>query len=264
MLLMNANRVVPAAVLTRELWPDLAPDRAAANLQVRLSELRKALRAVAQDDRLQTRPPGYSLRVAPEELDVLRFEQLVVASRGALASGDADAAVRLLDQSLALWRGLALADIDDAQFAGVEQARLEEERLGALESRIDALLACGRHHDTVAELETLTRDHPLRERFWHQRLLALYRSGRQAEALRAYRELRSTLVDELGIEPGPELRELERRILRQDATLEYRAAWKAGREATQHRRRTTSKAVASTSPIRSWATASVTCYSCPG
>jgi DNA-binding SARP family transcriptional activator/pimeloyl-ACP methyl ester carboxylesterase len=230
LLLMNANRVVPADVLIRELWPDLAPDRAAANLHVRLSELRKALRTVAQDDRLQTRPPGYSLRVASDELDVLRFEQLVTASRGALASGDADAAVRLLDQSLALWRGLALADIDDAQFAGIEQARLEEARLGALESRIDALLACGRHQDTVTELETLTRDHPLRERFWHQRLLALYRSGRQAEALRAYRELRSTLVDELGIEPGPELRELEMRILRQDATLEYRAARKAGRD----------------------------------
>ena len=104
LLLMNANRVVPADVLIRELWPDLAPDRAAANLQVRLSELRKALRTVAQGDRLQTRPPGYSLRVASDELDVLRFEQLVAASRGALASGDADAAVRLLDQSLALWR----------------------------------------------------------------------------------------------------------------------------------------------------------------
>ena len=218
---------------------------------------------MAQGDRLQTRPPGYSLRVASDELDVLRFEQLVMASRGALASGDADRAVRLLDQSLALWRGSALADIDDAQFAGLEQARLEEERLGALESRIDALLACGRHQDTVAELETLTSDHPLRERFWHQRLLALYRSGRQAEALRAYRKLRSTLVDELGIEPGPELRELER-ILRQDATLEYRAAWKAAAMATQPRRRTTSKAVVCTSPTRSWATASVTCYSCPG
>ena len=106
--------------------------------------------------------------------------------------------------------------------ASSEQARLEEERLGALESRIDALLACGRHHETIAELETLTTNHPLRERFWHQRLLALYRSGRQAEALRAYRELRSTLIERLGIEPGPELRELETQILRQDPTLDYR------------------------------------------
>ena len=140
------------------------------------------------------------------------------------------AAVRVLDEALSLWRGSALADIDGVQFAGAEQARLEEERLGALESRIDALLACGRHHETIAELESLTTNHPLRERFWHQRLLALYRSGRQADALRAFRELRSTLVDQLGIEPGPELRELEARILRQDSTLEYRRTRQPGRD----------------------------------
>jgi DNA-binding SARP family transcriptional activator/pimeloyl-ACP methyl ester carboxylesterase len=230
LLLLNANRVVSADRLMQELWPELAPDRAAANLQVRLSELRKALRAGDQADRLETRPPGYLLRVAPDELDVLRFEQLAGSGRDALAGGDPDTAVRVFDEALSLWRGPALADVGEVRFAAAEHARLEEERVVALESRIDALLAGGRHQETIAELESLTTQHPLRERFWHQRLLALYRSGRQAEALRAFRELRSTLVDQLGIEPSPELRELEARILRQDSTLGYQRARQPGRE----------------------------------
>ncbi len=224
LLLTNANTVVSAGRLADEVWPELAPERAAANLQVRLSELRKAFRSVGEADRLATRPPGYLLRVTPEELDALLFEQLTAAGRAALADGDVHGALRLLDQSLALWRGPALGDVDQLQFASVEQARLEEERLGALESRLYAQLACGRHQEILAELETLTVEHPLRERFWSQRLLALYRSGRQADALRVYRELRSILVDELGIEPSPELRELEARILRQDPELAYRPA----------------------------------------
>ena len=226
-LLMNANAVVSADRLADELWPGLAPGRAAANLQVRLSELRKALRSAGESDRLATQAPGYVLRVTPDELDVLRFQQLAASGREALAAGDAAAAVRLLDESLALWRGPALADLGDLQFAAVEQARLEEERLGVFESRVDAQLRCGRHRELIAELETLTTRHPLRERFWSQRLLALYRAGRQADALRAYRELRSTLIDQLGIEPGPELRDLEARILRQDSALEYRPAQRA-------------------------------------
>jgi len=219
LMLVNANRVVSADALADQLWPDLAADRAAANLQVRLSELRRALRSVGEAGRLETRPPGYVLHVGPDEFDVLRFEALFAAGRDALAAGNPDGAVRLLDQSLALWRGAALGDVDDTQFVSAEQARLEEERLGALEVRIDALLRCGRHQQTIAELEMLTTRHPFRERLWYQRLLALYRSGRQADALRAYRELRSALVDHLGIEPGTELRELETRILRQDPTL---------------------------------------------
>jgi len=230
LLLLNANRVVSADRLMQELWPQLAPDRAAANLQVRLSELRKALRTVGEADRLETRPPGYVLRVTAGELDLRAFEQLAARGRDALAGGDAETAVRVLDEALSLWRGSALADIDGVQFAGAEQARLEEERLGTLESKLDALLACGRHRETIAQLESLTTKHPLRERFWHQRLLALYRSGRQADALRAFRELRSTLVDQLGIEPGPELRDLEARILRQDSTLEYRRSRQSGRD----------------------------------
>ena len=231
LLLTNANAVVSADRLAAELWPDLAPERAAANLQVRLSELRRVLRSAGEADRLTTCRPGYRLRVTAEELDVLRFERLAAEGRAALAAGEATAAVRLLDESLALWRGPALADLDELSFASAEQARLEEHRLDVVESRVDAQLACGRHQETVAELEALTTEHPLRERFWFQRLLALYRAGRQADALRAYRELRSVLVGQLGIEPGPGLRDLETRILRQDPGLEYRPA---GRSRSDH------------------------------
>jgi DNA-binding SARP family transcriptional activator len=212
LLLLNANRVVSADSLADQLWPNLTRERATANLQVRLAELRRALRSFGEDDRLETRTPGYVLHVGPDELDALRFEELVGAGRDALAAGEPDDAVRLLDRSLGMWRGAPLADVSETQFVSAEQTRLEEERLGALELRIDALLGCGRHQQTIAELEMLTTIHPLRERLWYQRLLALYRSGRQAEALRAYRELRSTLVDQLGIEPATELRELQAAI----------------------------------------------------
>ena len=223
MLLLDANRVVSADRLAGGLWPDLEPARAASNLQVRLTELRRALRSAGEADRLVTRPPGYLFLAGADELDVLRFEQLAAAGRAALANADAAGAARLLTESLALWRGPALADLGDAGFMATERARLQDARLDAVESRVDALLACGRHRETVAELEELTAEHPLRERFWAQRLLALYRSGRQADALRAYRELRAVLTEQLGIEPGPELRQLEGRILRQDSQLGYRA-----------------------------------------
>ena len=220
MLLVNANRVVSADRLAGELWPGLDQQRAVANLRVRLAELRRALRPAGEADRLATRPPGYRLRATADELDVLQFEQLVLAGRAALTGGDPATAARLLDECLALWRGPALADLGDLEFAEAERTRLEEKRLGAVELRMDALLDSGRHGEMIAELETLTASYPLRERFWSQRLLALYRCGRQADALRAYRELRTILIGQLGIEPGPELRELEARILRQDAKLD--------------------------------------------
>jgi DNA-binding SARP family transcriptional activator/pimeloyl-ACP methyl ester carboxylesterase len=228
MLLLDANRVVAADRLVDELWPEHGQQRGAANLQVRLSELRRALRSVGEGERLVTRPPGYVLRVAADELDVTRFEQLASAGRNALAAGDAARAVALLDRSLGVWRGPALADVGDGSSASIERARLEEERLTALETRIDAQLACGRHRGTIAELETLTAANPFRERFWCHRLLALYRCGRQAEALSAYREMRATLAEQLGIEPGPELRDLHDRILRQDPGLEYRGGGTPG------------------------------------
>jgi DNA-binding SARP family transcriptional activator/pimeloyl-ACP methyl ester carboxylesterase len=224
MLLVHANQVVSSDRLIEELWPGHPAAKAADSLQVRLSELRKAFRAAGEAGRLATRPPGYLLQVEPGELDAVRFEQLAAEGNAALAAGEAATAVQCLDQALALWRGPALADVDTVASARTEAGRLEEERLGALESRAEALLACGRHRDLIAELETLTAAYPLRERFWSQRMLALYRSGRQADALRAYRELRDILVAELAIEPGPELRDLHARILRQDPGLDGPAA----------------------------------------
>ena len=219
MLLVHANQVVPADRLTAELWAGQPADRAAASLQVRVSQLRKALRAAGEADRLVTRPPGYLIRVTPGELDAPRFEHLARDGETALAAGDGALAARRLDEALSLWRGAALADVDDAPFAQAEARRLEERRLAALESRAEARLACGGHRELIGELETLTAAHPLRERLWAHRMLALYRAGRQAEALRAYRDLRAILTGELGIEPSPALRELEGRILRQDAAL---------------------------------------------
>jgi DNA-binding SARP family transcriptional activator/pimeloyl-ACP methyl ester carboxylesterase len=221
MLLMHANQVVPSDRLTEELWP--GQPAAVDSLQVRLSELRKALRTAGEADRLVTRSPGYLLRVAGPEVDALRFEHLASEGNAALAAGDAATAARRLDEALALWRGPALAGLDSAPFARAEAGRLEEERLAALESRAEALLACGRHRELIAELETLTAAHPLRERFWRQRMLALYRAGRQADALRAYRDLRAILIADLAIEPGPEVRDLHGRILRQDPELDIPA-----------------------------------------
>ena len=226
MLIVHANQVVSSDRLIEELWP--GQPRAADSLQVRLSELRKVLRSAGEADRLATRPPGYLLRVTPTELDARQFEQLAAEGNAALAAGDAATAAQRLDQALQLWRGPALADLDAAPFARAEAGRLEEERLAALESRAEALLDCGRHRDLIAELETLTAAHPLRERFWLQRMLALYRAGRQADALRAYRDLRAVLIADLAIEPGPELRDLHARILRQDPALDRPAADRPG------------------------------------
>jgi DNA-binding SARP family transcriptional activator/pimeloyl-ACP methyl ester carboxylesterase len=222
MLLVHANQVVSSERLIEELWP--GQPRATNSLQVRLSELRKAFRTAGEPDRLVTRPPGYLVRVAPGELDVPRFEQLAAEANAALTAGDAASAAQRLDEALCLWRGPALSDMHTAPFARAEASRLEEERLAALESRAEALLACGQHRELIAELETLTATHPLRERLWFQRMLALYRAGRQADALRAYRDLRSILVAELAIEPSADLRDLHARILRQDPALDGPAA----------------------------------------
>lgn len=257
MLLMHANQVVPADQLIEELWPGRPADRASSSLQVRVSELRKALRSAQEADRLVTRPPGYLIRVQPEELDALRFDRLTAEGEAALTAGDAGLAARRLTEALSLWRGRALADVDAAPFALAEVARLEEKRMAALESRAEALLACGRHRELIGDLETLTAAYPLRERLWSQRMLALYRAGRQADALRAYRDLRAILVRELGIEPGPALVDLEGRILRQDPGLARPAAVhpaKRKRRLPSTRRATT----AFTSLTRCWAKASST------
>ena len=215
-LLLHANEVVPTDRLIDELWGEDSPEGAAAALRVNVSRLRKAL----PQDVLTTRSPGYLVRVEPDELDLHRFERLVDEGRSLLARGlAADASERLRD-ALSLWRGPALADFAYESFAQAAIARLEEIRLAAVELRIDADLALGRHDELVAELEALVAEHPLRERLRRYLMTALYRSGRQAEALDAYQDARRALVDELGIEPSTALQELERAILRQDPSLD--------------------------------------------
>ena len=223
-LLLHPNEVVSADRLIDELWGEEAPERAAAALRVNVSRLRKAL----PRDVLTTRSPGYVVRVAPEELDLHRFERLVDEGRSLLArSLVADGAERLRD-ALSLWRGPALADFAYESFAQAANARLEEIKLGAVELRIDADLVLGRHDELVGELEALVGEHPLRERLQISLMTALYRSGRQAEALDAYKDARRALVDELGIDPSPALQELERAILRQDPSLDVEAPAQAG------------------------------------
>ena len=215
-LLLSRNRVVSVDRLIDELWGDEPPETATKALQVYVSQLRKAIGA----DRVLTRSPGYSLRVDDGELDLDRFEQLVREGREQLGAGEPKTAARLLEEALGLWRGPALAEFRSQAFAEEAGARLEESRLAAVEERIEADLALGRHARLVSELEELVARHPLRERLRAQLMLALYQSGRQTEALELYRRTRETLVDELGIEPSPELQELERAILRHDPSLQ--------------------------------------------
>jgi DNA-binding SARP family transcriptional activator len=215
LLLLGRNRVVPVHELLADLWSDEPPETATKALQVYVSQLRKVIGA----DRVVTRAPGYSLRVEEGELDLERFERLARDGRDRLAAGDAEGASELLGQALALWRGPAFAEFAAEPFARDAGARLDDERLAVLEDRIDAELELGRDGALVPEVEELVARNPYRERLRGQLMLALYRSGRQADALDLYRRTRSTFVDELGIEPGPRLQELERAILRHDPEL---------------------------------------------
>ena len=211
LLVLNANRVVPRDRLISELWGDSPPETAVKAVQVYVSRLRKLLPA----DTLVTQAPGYVLRAAPESVDLRRFERLVGEARDA----DAARAASLLAEALGLWRGPPLAELADEPFARIEAGRLDDLRLAALEERIEADLALGGHAKLIGELEALIAEHPHRERLRGQLMLALYRSGRQAEALEAYRNARAAL-DELGLEPGAALRQLEKQILTQDSSLE--------------------------------------------
>jgi DNA-binding SARP family transcriptional activator len=225
LLLLNANTVVSADRLIDELWGADAPATAQSALQVHVSQLRRVLEEKrAQRDSYEvviTRPPGYLLRVAHDQVDLQRFERLAAEGAQGLAEGRAQFAAKSLREALALWRGPALADLLFETFAQVPAARLEELRVAALEKRIDADLACGRHAELVGELQELCARHPTQEGFAAQLMLALYRSGRQAEALDVYQNTRTALVSELGIDPGPALQRLERDILVQDPGLEY-------------------------------------------
>ena len=214
-LLLHAGEVVSSDRLIEELWGEGAPAKATKTLYVYISNLRKTL----GEGVLSTRSPGYVLRTDGAEVDVDRFQALVAEGRRAFEVGDADSALASLRDGLELWRGPPLADLTYERFAQGEIARLSEARLSALEDRIDTELWLGRPAALVGELESLVREHPLRERLRSLLMLALYRSGRQVEALDAYRQLRDQLSEELGLEPSPELRALQSAILNQDPSL---------------------------------------------
>jgi DNA-binding SARP family transcriptional activator len=207
LLLLSPGRVVPAERLIDELWGDAPPATVATALHVYVSGLRKAL----GEGMIATHEPGYAIQVAPETVDLHDFEQLRAEARNA----DPERAAALLAEALAIWRGPALADVPLPR----EAARLEELRLGATEERIDAELELGAHEELVPELEGLVREHPFHERLRRQLMLALYRAGRQADALAAFADARRTFVDTLGVDPSPMLQELQHAILRQDVSL---------------------------------------------
>ena len=216
-LALNAGQVVSTDRLVDELWGESPPASAVHTVQVFVSRLRTQLAAASE--RLITRPPGYVLELGVDEIDALRCERLYDGARSALAAGDAGRAAAMLADARGLWRGPPLADFTYEPFAQASIARLEELRLSCREELIDSQLALGRHAEVIADLEALVREQPFRERPRGQLMLALYRCGRQADALEAFQEARRALVEELAVEPGNPLRELEQRILRQDPSL---------------------------------------------
>src|SRR3954452_9515740 len=209
-LLLRANEPVSVARLTGALWGEDATAGSGRTLQIYVSRLRKAL---GERDRLIISPAGYLVRALPDELDAERFECRVTEGLEALAARQLERAASVLRDALSLWRGPALAELASVWLAPAELARLEQRRLLAVEARVDAELGLGRHAELVVELQSLAAEHPWRERLHAQLMLSLYRSGRQAEALEAYRHARAVLVEQLGLEPGAELHELQRAIL---------------------------------------------------
>lgn len=220
-LLLHANRVVGTDRLIDELFGDEAPDGALNSVHAGISRLRRQLTDGGLAELpIVTRPPGYILELAPEQLDLHDFERLLEQGRRQLDAGTPEAASETLLEALGLWRGPALADVAAYAFARTEAARLENLRLAATADRIEADLASGRHADLVGELESLVAAHPLHERLRGLLMLAVYRAGRQADALQVYQDTRRLLVAELGLEPGRALQQLEQRILNQDPALD--------------------------------------------
>src|SRR5918992_1226538 len=219
LFLVHANETLTTDRLIDELWGDRPSATAAKNVQMQVSRLRKALAAGAGRELVVTRERGYELELDPERLDSNRFERLLDEGRSELAGGHPKRAAATLEAALAMWRGAPLADLAYEPFAQREIARLEDLRVGAFEQLIEAKLALGSHAEVVSQLESLIAEHPYRERLRAQLMLALYRCDRQADALQAYQDARRQLVEELGIEPGERLRELERAILAQDQAL---------------------------------------------
>jgi DNA-binding SARP family transcriptional activator len=216
LLLIHPNESLSTDTLIDQLWADEPPPTAAKILQNYVSQLRRVL----GDDRLLTQARGYAVRVVPGELDLDRFRQQFEEGRRAQAAGDHERASLLLSEALSLWRGSPLADFAYEAFASSEITRLEELHLSAQSEWVEAELGLGRHAALIPELEALVAEQPLQERLRGQLMLALYRSGRQAEALEVYRDGRRLLVDELGIEPGQALQRLEQSILTHDPALE--------------------------------------------
>ena len=262
LFVLHANEIVSRDFLIDELWGERAPASAGHSIVVYVSRLRKALQAhgAGTMPMLDTEAGGYVLRVEPEQIDVQRFERALERGGRALAEGAASDAADILRSACAEWRGEPLSDLVAAPFVEGASWRLAELRLAALESRIDADLALGRHAELVGELESLVRTNPLNERLCAQLMVALYRSGRQARALEVYRTTRRFLVDELGIEPAEDLQRLERAILRHDRELDAPGIGSAGRASlpspggapvgpTRWQRKTVSVLVARVAPV---------------
>ena len=224
MLVLHPNQVISPDRLMEGLWGDRPPASAVNTLQGYVSQLRKSLRPATPtggDQLIETRPPGYRLTIHPDAVDALRFERLLTEGRALLAAGEPGQAASLLEKALGMWRGPALADFSLEEFAQADIARLSELRVQALEEQLEAQLALGRHAESVGALRGLVDEHPLRERLWGQLIVALYRCGRQGEALRAFTQLRQRLREELGIDPSPALRALEEAVLLQQAGLDW-------------------------------------------
>ena len=234
-LLLHANQVVSTDELIDTVWGEQPPPTVRQSLQNHVAALRRAVEQAdapaGQPRTLLTRDPGYLVQVDPDQVDLHRFRRMVDEGRSALEASDPWAAARLLHEAVSLWRGPVLADVVAAGAIWPELAGIDELRIGATEARIEADLVAGRHHDLIGELEALVRQHPLREHLHGHLMLALYRSGRQADALAAYRDARHTLVDELGIEPSVGLQRLEQAILAQDPALELLGPAGSGDEA---------------------------------
>jgi DNA-binding SARP family transcriptional activator len=243
LLAIHAGDVVSTDRIADEIWSGKPPQSAVQTIHAYISRLRGVLQESCSSDIaeiVKRQDPGYILRVPRDAIDANRFEEGVARASIHLNVGNAAGAAEELRDALSIWRGGALADLDAAPFAALESQRLEERRVEAIELRIDADLALANHASVIAELQDLVDRYPTRERFWAQLITALYRSRRQAEALAAYRRLRALLVEELGLEPGPELRDLEMQILEQSPALDLTAHWNEsannrtpGREATE-------------------------------
>jgi DNA-binding SARP family transcriptional activator len=224
LLLINVNRRVPIEAIMDAVWGDQVAARKPATVESHVWRLRQSL----EPDRKPRETPtilvndaaGYRLLLAPDQLDSARFEQLVGSSRDLLDAGQPPAALAALDQAMSLWRGRAYSPLSDERWAAVAATRLDEARSHALELRIDSLLALGRPEEALSAVEPLLGETPYRERVWAQRMLALYQGGRSGEALQTYRRARALLLDDLGLEPGPDLQQLHRRILDRDPTLQ--------------------------------------------